>query len=63
MISPFLLVFSLLGIFQDGSGDPATGPGVEAWPKGALEALERIRTPEGISKRIIAAGPLVTDDA
>ena len=61
MISPFLLVFSLLGIFQDGSGDPATGPGVEAWPKGALEALERIRTPEGISKRIIAAGPLVRD--
>lgn len=61
MIPNFLLVLSLLLFTQDGSPESVADSTPQEWPKGALEALERIRTPEGVSKRIIAAGPLVRD--
>lgn len=63
-MTPNLLLFfiSMVISIQDGSSSPAEVPAKENhWPKGAIEALNRIRTPEGISKRIIAAGDLVRD--
>ncbi len=61
MLTNWILIMSLLAFCQDGSTDVAADSAHQSWPKGAQEALERIKTPEGVSKRIIAAGPLVRD--
>ena len=62
MTPKLYLVFALLISLQADSPESAVEPEQQKeWPKGAVEALERIRTPDGISKRIIAAGPLVRD--
>ena len=61
MVANWVLILSLLAFSQDGSTEAAADSSLQPWPQGALEALERIRTPEGVSKRIIAAGPLVRD--